>query len=95
MTVAELVKSFTERESRTRLGNNSVISEAFGRSTTVGKHEAHNFVHLKRVLAEADEACPRAADTIRWLLWHEIVDAQWYMHMAEMLERETQNTDAD
>lgn len=52
------------------------------RPMTVGKHEASNHVHLQRVLAEADEACPRAADTIRWLLWHDVLDAQMMRSMA-------------
>lgn len=86
MTSLDLVKLFHDKESSVRLGNNSVLSEAVGRKMTVGKHEAHNLVHLKRVLAEADEVCPWAADTIRWLLWHEILDAQWYLHVAEMLD---------
>ena len=84
MEVRNLVDHFKRQEEVRREGNNSVIRADVGRKVTVGKHEAHNYAHLKAVIAEADEACPRAADTIRWLLWHEIVDAQWYLHMAEM-----------
>lgn len=53
------------------------------RPMTVGKHEAGNHVHLQRVLAEADQTCPRAADTIRWLIWHDVLDAQIMHAMAK------------
>ncbi len=86
MDKAALVASFTECEANARERGNRIISAKPDRKNTVGKHEARNYVHLEAVLAEADQACPRAADTIRWLIWHGIVDAQWYMHMAEMLE---------
>ena len=89
LTVVQLIDHFKSREKDTREGNNLVISSAVGKPTTVGKHEARNRKHLASVLAEADQSCPRAADTIRWLLWHEIIDAQWYMHMAEMLKDES------
>lgn len=85
MNSAELVSSFTDREAHSRERYNHILSKFPDRKPTVGKHEAQNFVHLEAVLAEADKTCPRAADTIRWLLWHDILDAQWYMHMAEML----------
>lgn len=44
-------------------------------SGSVGKHRARNWQHLKEVYAEARESCPRAADTIAWLLWWDIGDA--------------------
>ena len=88
MTPAEALKSFRDVERNTRERHNAVIGIKPDRKATVGKHEARNYVHLEQVLKEADAACPRAADTIRWLLWHEILDAQWAMHMVEMIESE-------
>lgn len=86
MDLSDAIKSFREAEENTRARHNSVLAKRPDRKPTVGKHEARNYVHLEAVLAEADEKCPKAADTIRWFLWHEIVDAQWYMHMVEMIE---------
>ncbi|MGC1494193.1 MAG: hypothetical protein WA790_00180 [Sulfitobacter sp.] len=85
MTPAEALKSFRDVEQGTRERHNAIICIKPDRKATVGKHEARNYVHLEAVLKEADETCPRAADTIRWLLWHEILDAQWAMHMVEMI----------
>ena len=86
MTPKEALKSFRSVEQNTRERHNAIIGIKPDRKATVGKHEARNHAHLERVLREADEACPLAADTIRWLLWHEIVDAQWVVNMAEMIE---------
>lgn len=86
MHLDEAIKSFRDVEQNTRERHNEVIGDRPDRMPTVGKHEARNYVHLKNVLQEADGSCPRAADTIRWLLWHEILDAQWAMHMVEMIE---------
>lgn len=89
MDVSDIIKAFREVEKNVRDRHNEVIGVKPDRAATVGKHEARNYVHLSDVLAEADKSCPRAADTIRWLLWHEILDAQWAMHMVEMIaERE-------
>lgn len=85
MTPTEVIKSFREGEQNARDRHNAVIGIKPDRKATVGKHEARNYVHLSAVLKEADKTCPRAADTIRWLLWHEVVDAQWAMHMVEMI----------
>ena len=85
MDRGELVSSFTDREADSRERYNRLLANVPKRKSTVGKHEARNYIHLENVLEEADKACPKAADTIRWLLWHDILDAQWYMHMAEML----------
>lgn len=90
MTPSEALKSFRDVEQNTRERNNAIIGIQPDRKATVGKHEARNHVHLSAVLKEADETCPRAADTIRWLLWHDILDAQWAMHMVEMIESEEQ-----
>ncbi|NDV51525.1 hypothetical protein [Salipiger sp. PrR003] len=45
---------------------------------TVRKHEAVHPITLKSVYEEALEKCPRAADTILWLLWHAILDENRY-----------------
>ena len=82
----EVIKEFRQVEEDTRNRHNVITGIKPNRPATVGKHEARNHVHLECVIAEADEHCPRAADTIRWLLWHEILDAQWAMHMVEMIE---------
>lgn len=50
-----------------------VVGSDVGRTMTVSKHVATNHVHLRNVIAEADEQCPRAADTIRWMLWHNVL----------------------
>jgi IMP dehydrogenase/GMP reductase len=55
---------------------NAVVGQDGGHKMTVGKHEAKNHAHLKSVIEEADAACPRAADTLRWLLWHRVLEAQ-------------------
>lgn len=86
MTPAEALKSFRDVEQSTRETYNSIIGIKPDRKAIVGKHEARNHVHLAAVLKEADKVCPRAADTIRWLLWHEILDAQWAIHMVKMIE---------
>jgi hypothetical protein len=94
MTLAEALKSFRDVEKSTRERHNAIIGIKPDRKATVGKHEARNYVHLADVLKEADATCPRAADTIRWLLWHEILDAQWAMHMAEMIEPKEGQSDS-
>lgn len=81
----ELVGHFTDKEAGDRERYNRILAEFPDRKSTVGKHEAQNYIHLANVLEEADKSCPKAADTIRWILWHKVLDAQWYMHMAEML----------
>tara|TARA_R100000951_G_C2644856_1_gene182202 strand:+ start:375 stop:656 length:282 start_codon:yes stop_codon:yes gene_type:complete len=85
MDKAELVSSFKERATDSGNRYNRLLAKFPKRKSTVGKHEAQNYIHLENVLEEADKTCPKAADTIRWLLWHDILDAQWYLHMAEML----------
>ena len=42
----------------------------------VGKHEAVNYKRLEGVVAEALTHCPKAAETIYWLLWHKQLAAQ-------------------
>lgn len=94
MNKVELVSSFKERATDSGNRYNHLLSKFPKRKSTVGKHEAQNYIHLEKVLEEADQSCPKAADTIRWLLWHDILDAQWYMHMAEMLKDDKEQKDA-
>jgi len=84
-TVPEMVKLFSDAEAHYRDGYGTLLAGFPERKCTVGKHEAKNWIHLERVLSGADNDCPRAADTIRWLLLHNVLDAQWYLHVAEML----------
>lgn len=86
MKPSEALDAFRNAEQNARDRYNPILANFPDRKPVVGKHEARNHVHLEETLAEADEKCPRAADTIRWLLWHDIVDAQWGMHMVEMLQ---------
>lgn len=67
-----------------------VVGDQSGRKMTVGKHEACNHVHLRSVLEEADEKCPRASDTIRWLLWHNVLHAQRMSRFAGASRKEIQ-----
>jgi hypothetical protein len=86
MNKAALISSFADHEENIRERYNRLLANFPKRKSTVGKHEARNYIHLENVLEDADKSCPKAADTIRWLLWHDILDAQWHMHMAEMIE---------
>ncbi|EPX84782.1 hypothetical protein Salmuc_01355 [Salipiger mucosus DSM 16094] len=40
------------------------------------------------MIAEADEACPRAAETIRWLIWHSVLDLVRMKQIADDLEED-------
>ena len=68
-------KEFTERAAQARKAIWHVCGDVSGTPATVGKHEAKNHEHLRQVYAEAKESFPRFADTLAWLLWHDIVDA--------------------
>lgn len=81
ITVPQMIDQHKMREDNARA--RLVAIGRPDRPMTVGKHEASNHVHLQRVLAEADETCPHAADTIRWLLWHDVLDAQMMHSMAK------------
>lgn len=63
-----------------------VLAERPEGPVVVGKHEAKNWTHLRGVIAEAQETCPRAAETIRWLLWHGVLDAQRVMMLADEIK---------
>lgn len=90
MDKGEALKLFRDVEKDARRRCKRVTDKNPDRASTVGKYEARNYVHIDSVIAEADELCPRAADTIRWLIWHEVLDAQWAMHMVEMIEEDPQ-----
>jgi hypothetical protein len=85
MTRDELLGHFTDKEAWAHENYNRILAIIPDHKPTVGKHEAITHAHLANVLAEADKSCPKAADTIRWILWHNILNAQWYIHMAKML----------
>lgn len=86
MNKRDLVSAFRDCEQDSRDIAKTLLRDAPGRPSTVGKHEAKNVFHLEKVLKMADATCPEAADTLRWLLWHNVLRAQWYLHMAEMVE---------
>jgi hypothetical protein len=43
-------------------------------SPTIGRHQAVNHAHLRKVYLEAREKYPEFADTLAWLLWWKIAD---------------------
>lgn len=63
-----------------------VLGDMSSEKMTVGKHEALNWVSLKSVYEEAREKCPRAAHTIAWMLWHDILAADRLTHLTEPTE---------
>ncbi|MEO1108299.1 MAG: hypothetical protein AAFX90_10285 [Pseudomonadota bacterium] len=83
-SVQEMIDQHKQREDGAR--ETLIAIGKSDRPMTVGKHEAKNHNHLKSVLAEADEVCPRAADTIRWLFWHECLDAQLMHAMMQRVD---------
>jgi hypothetical protein len=60
-----------------------VLGDMSQQKMTVGKHEAMNWVSLKSVYEEALEKCPRAAHTIAWMLWHDIIHADRFAALTE------------
>lgn len=66
---------FKERAAHARRALSYVCGDLSKRVPTVGKHEARNHEHLRRIYAEARDEFPRFADTLAWLLWHDILDA--------------------
>lgn len=86
MTLEEFREILRRDEAFDRERLNEVLGSQPDRPTTVGKHEAKSWVHLRAVIAEADDACPRAADTIRWLLWHDLLSQQRIRLMSEDIE---------
>jgi hypothetical protein len=83
VTLEEFREVLRRDEALERDGLTQVLAERPDGPAMVGKHEAKNWAHLRAVIAEAQDACPRAAETIRWLLWHGVLDAQRVMLMAE------------
>lgn len=90
LTPAEVHQQHVDRVKYAREAFSKVLGENPERKTIVGKYEAHNYVHLKAVLEEADELCPKAADTIRWFLWWAVLDAQRMSFLTEHFKNEPQ-----
>lgn len=86
MNLEEFREVLRLEEALEREGLAQVLADRPDGPAVVGKHEAKNWVHLRAVISEAQDACPRAAETIRWLLWHGVLDAQRVMLMAEDIE---------
>lgn len=85
LSLEEFTKILKESEDHARRGLERIHSNLPDRPPLVGKHQAKNWNHLQEVLAEAETACPRAADTIYWLLWHDVLRCQRVRLMAEEL----------
>ena len=82
-------KEWLDREmTSARDGLKEVIDARPEGAAVVGKYEATNYGHLRSVIAEADEACPRAAETLRWLLWHNVMDITRIVQVADDLEED-------
>lgn len=69
----DALKEFKERAEFARKAYQHVCGDIAGRVPTVGKHQAVNHEHLRRIYVEAKDAFPQFADTLAWMLWHEIV----------------------
>lgn len=85
MTLDEFKDILKEDEAFAREGLEAIFKELPDRPALVGKHEAKNWNHLREVMAEAEKTCPRAADTIYWLLWHDVLRKQRVKRMADDL----------
>lgn len=81
LTIDEMRDQFRQMKQNADDALRVCIPEGF--KPTLGKHEAVNHASMKRVIAEAQAACPDAAATIAWLLWHKSLDWQ---HMSLLLE---------
>lgn len=68
-------REFKERAAEARKALHYVCGDLSKRVPTVGKHEARNHEHLRRIYAEAKDEFPRFADTLAWLLWRDIIDS--------------------
>jgi hypothetical protein len=88
MTLNEFISMLRREEASARGDLAKALADRPAGPTAVGKHEAKNWTHLRTVISEAQDACPRAAETIRWLLWHSVLDAQRIMMIAEDIEQE-------
>jgi hypothetical protein len=86
LTPAEIHQQHKQKADHAREAFHEVLGPKPKRKMTVGKHEAQNYVNLKNVIAEADEKCPKAADTIRWILWHDVLEADRMAFLTEHFE---------
>lgn len=85
MTPAEQMLDFLQKEYELdRRGFDAVVPKGT-KTPHVGKHEACNYAHLRAVIEEARETCPRAADTIVWLLWHRSLRSVRNLNVGEHL----------
>ena len=76
MTLDDFVVLLEREEKGLREGLSAVIGDRPDGPAVVGKHEAINHVHLRTMIASAQESFPEVAETLRWLLWHRVVNAQ-------------------
>lgn len=74
---------FKAAEDHARKALRYVCGDLSGQHMSVRKHEARNHEHLRRIYAEARDIAPRFADTLAWLLWHDILDAQRLAMLSE------------
>ena len=63
-----------------------------GRDQTISKHTAVNRAQLKETVAIADQQCPLAADTIRWLLWWNVLTFQTLALLNEDLPQKREHS---
>lgn len=89
MTLEEFREMLRRDEALDREALSKVLADRPAGPAIVGKHEATNWAHLRAVISEAQEACPRSAETIRWLLWHRVLDAQRVMQLADNIKSGT------
>lgn len=83
MTAWNAHKEHKDRAASCRERFTFVLGDTSGEKMTVGKHEALNWTSLKSVYEEAREKCPRAAHTIAWMLWHDILEADRFAALTE------------
>lgn len=88
MKLAEFQEMLRREEVLDREGLEAVLGSNPERAPTVRKYEAKHWAHLKEVVAIADDECPRAADTIRWLLWWTVSHSQRMVLMADDIKEE-------
>lgn len=79
------------REDTARHHLDLIMKNKPDRPMTVGKHEAFNHKHIQDLITKADEVLPEASDTIRWLVWHKVLDFQTLTTLFKMFEKETTN----
>ncbi|CAM3780968.1 hypothetical protein [Litorimonas haliclonae] len=86
LSPTEMHEQIQRRLESAQEGLSRIMPKAKERKLTVGKYEASNWTHLEQVLSDADESCPRAADTIRWLIWWKALDLQTLAYLLSDVE---------